>query len=144
MIRFKKLYECVSPLPSRAREGDAGLDICTAKDFSIYPGDTLVIPTGWAVSFPSDMYLRVAPRSGLAVKYHIDVMAGVIDSGYRDEIKVVLHRCSENHNKAVVFSAGDRIAQLIPTKLSDHYIMEVDEMDDESNRGGGFGSTGMN
>jgi len=146
MIRFKRCYESLSPIPARANPGDAGLDICTAIDFKMYPGDTLCVPTGWSVSFPADMYLRIAPRSGLALKYHIDILAGVIDSGYRDEIRVVIHRCSENHNQVVDFKSGDRIAQLIPTALAHHGVMEVDDFDDDdyiSNRGGGFGSTGI-
>ncbi len=146
MIYFKRCYQSLSPLPARANQGDAGFDICNADDFKIYPGDTMLIPTGWACSFPPDMYLRVAPRSSLAVKHSINILAGVIDSGYRGEITVVMHRCSENQNRPVFFEAGSKIAQLIPTALAQYDAIEISDFTDIQavpDRNGGFGSTGI-
>lgn len=144
MIQFKKVFNHNFPAPSRANPSDAGLDICCIEDFKIYPEEVILVHTGWSCSFPSDMYLRVAPRSGLAVKHRINTLAGVIDSGYRGEIIVVLHKIIENSSSPTLFKAGDKIAQLIPTSLALYESEVVDEFTENGicDRGGGFGSTG--
>jgi dUTP pyrophosphatase len=83
--------------------------------------------------------MRVAPRSGLAVKYGIDVLAGVIDSTYRGEWKVVLHNTS---NTTFSFAKGDRIAQAIPERISNDNFEFVDELTETVRGSGGFGSSG--
>jgi len=103
------------------------------------PGELVCVPTGIAIKLPPGTYGRVAPRSGVTVKYNIHVGAGVIDPDYTGEIKVVL--CN-NGRDPVTFNKLDRIAQLILEKVE---IVEVKEVDDlrMTHRGsGGFGSTG--
>lgn len=111
--------------------------------FTLEKGQRCCIDTGVKVFFPADFYGEIRPRSGLAVKYGIDVLAGVVDSGYRDTIKVVL----VNHGElSFVINAGDRIAQLVPRQMADVWFVEKDatELEAQTERGlGGFGSTGV-
>ena len=122
-------------------EGDAGFDLYATENIVIPAGEQRLIKTGIAVSFSPDYYLRVAPRSGLAYKNNIDVMAGVIDSSYRGEIGVILRNCAA-HGDHFTVSPGDRIAQFIPEKISTEQFMFVEELDDSPRGEGGFGSTG--
>ena len=139
-INIKKLNEKAT-LPSRASEADAGYDLHSLDDTfqRIEPGGRALIKTGISVAIPQGHYGRVAPRSGLAYKHGIDVLAGVIDSGYRGEIGVVIINLGK---EAYLFEGSSRVAQLIIEKCHDIEWQESDNLD-ESNRGaGGFGSTG--
>lgn len=132
-------------IPTRGSKYAAGWDVYLDDSAIILPRDTRVLAsTGLMFAgFPSEMYLRVAPRSGLAVRHSIDIGAGVIDADYRGVIKVLL---INNGPDAVRFEQGDRIAQLIPERIV--FIEECIEYEgsiDDFNtaRGaGGFGSTG--
>jgi dUTP pyrophosphatase len=127
-------------------QGDAGIDLYATEDCIVRPGEQALVKTGISVSFSADYYLRIAPRSGLAYKNGIDVMAGVIDSSYRGEIGVILRNHSvttEESTGAFIINRGDRIAQMIPEHISQEDFVFVEDRDD-SNRGeGGFGSTGV-
>lgn len=123
------------------REGDAGFDLYATENIVIPAGEQRLIKTGIATSFSPDYYLRIAPRSGLAFKHSIDVMAGVIDSSYRGEIGVILRNCA-SHGDHFTVSPGDRIAQMIPERISTEPFMFVQELDDSTRGEGGFGSTG--
>lgn len=127
-------------------QGDAGIDLYATEDCIVRPGEQTLVKTGISVSFSADYYLRIAPRSGLAYKNGIDVMAGVIDSSYRGEIGVILRNHSvatEENTGAFIINRGDRIAQMIPEHISQEDFVFVEDLDD-SNRGeGGFGSTGV-
>lgn len=139
MIKFTRLSEGSSP-PSRSNPDDAGADLRSSEDALIPPLSRLAVSTGIAMEIPPGYYGRVAPRSGLALKNGIDVFAGVVDSGYRGEVKVILFN-SDAKNEFVI-TRGDRIAQIIIEK---HYPMDFVESESlaESERGiGGFGSTG--
>lgn len=129
--------------PMRADIGAAGYDLSSVEKVCIAQGTQAIVDTGIVIEFPSDCYVRVAPRSGLAAKYAIDVMAGVIDSTYRGNIKVILH----NHgDKDFIVNVGDRIAQMIYEKIYTPDLLLVNDMKDmtTSDRGqGGFGSTGV-
>lgn len=107
----------------------------------IQPLERKTISTGLRLEIPEGYYGRVAPRSGLAAKNGIDVLAGVVDSGYRGEVNVVLHNTDKSNTFFV--QPGDRIAQII---IERHYNMEfvevVDELSDTSRGDGGFGSSG--
>lgn len=130
-------------LPKYGSEWAAGLDITSTADIAVLPRSRMLIPTGISVSWDDpDYYLRVAPRSGLSVKNNIDIGAGVIDFDYRGEIFVCF---INNHNHdAYNIKAGDRIAQLIPTRIQ-HFdsISEVSEHTKTQRGAGGFGSTGL-
>jgi dUTP pyrophosphatase len=126
-------------LPRRATEWSVGYDLFSSVEVTVPPGELACVPTGIAIKLPPGTYGRVAPRSGVTVKYNIHVGAGVIDPDYTGEIKVVL--CN-NGRDPVTFNKLDRIAQLILEKVE---IVEVKEVDDlrMTHRGsGGFGSTG--
>jgi dUTP pyrophosphatase len=127
-------------IPMRANPSDAGADLCSVEDFILNPLERKAISTGISLEIPEGHYGRIAPRSGLAYKNGIDVLAGVVDSSYRGEIKVILFNTDkENYFK---INIGDRIAQLIIEK---HFNFEFEIVEDLSytQRGeGGFGSTG--
>jgi len=127
-------------LPSRSTPGAAGYDLCAIDNFVVNPGARVVVPTGISVELPQGTYGRIAPRSGLAVKHGLDVLAGVIDPDYRGEIKVVLF--NSDTRVPYVIRPGYRIAQLI---LENFTIADVVEAPlSETNRGeSGFGSTGV-
>jgi dUTP pyrophosphatase len=139
-LKVKLLSEDATA-PKRMNEFDAGYDISSADDYIIYPGPHhQAVSTKIAVAIPPGYYGRIAPRSGLAFKYGIDVLAGVIDSGYRNEIKVIL----VNHgDKNFTICTGDRIAQLIIEKIITPPVEIVDELDSTERGMGGFGSTGV-
>ena len=100
----------------------------------------MLVHTDLAVAIPHGYYGRVAPRSGLALKKHIDVGAGVIDSDYRGPLGVVLF----NHGEAdFEVQPGDRIAQLIITAIATPEVVAVENLDDTERGAGGFGSTGV-
>lgn len=145
MILFIRTFNHDLPMPERKTELAAGFDLCAAEDATVWPGQTILILTGWAwdAKCSRSTYGRIAPRSGLAVKHGIDVMAGVIDSDYQGEIKVALINHGERNFRIV---KGDRIAQLIVESHSNSLISaeEGQRFSAETDRGaGGFGSTGM-
>jgi len=126
-------------MPRKSNPDDAGYDLCSVQDLVIDPGKRAMVKTGLVLGTPSGYVGLIWPRSGLAVKKGIDTLAGVVDSGYRGEVCVVL----QNHgDEPVVIEIGDRIAQLLVQAIGCVSIGEVTSMD-ESDRGtGGFGSTG--
>jgi len=129
-------------IPKRATPGSAGMDVCACEDNEILSGEWKAISTGLVVQVPNDCYVRVAPRSGLAYKHGIDTFAGVIDSDYTDECKVILM----NHGKtSFIIKKGDRIAQFIFEKIHDKADFCPVSINDikKTNRHGGFGSTGV-
>lgn len=126
--------------PMRATEGSAGYDLSSAVDAVIPPNGRLAVSTGISIGLPEGTYGRVAPRSGLAFKYGIDVFAGVIDADYRGEVKVILYNSGDQH---FFIKAGDRIAQLILEVIKIPDVAVVLEIDDTTRGSGGFGSTGV-
>jgi dUTP pyrophosphatase len=138
MIKVKKLHE-LAKIPSRANATDAGADLYSVEKVLIPSLSRALVKTGVSIEIPENYYGRIAPRSGLAFKNGIDVLAGVIDSSYRGELGVILFNTD---NKEYVVNIGDKIAQLI---IEAHYNFEFELSDklQETNRGsGGFGSTG--
>jgi dUTP pyrophosphatase len=120
--------------------GNAGFDLYAAEAGVIMPHGQQIIPVGISTSFSPEYYMRIAPRSGLAAKNGIDVMAGVVDSSYRGEWKVILRNTS---NISFAYKVGDRIAQAIPEKISIEDFIFVDELSNSVRGEGGFGSTGV-
>jgi dUTP pyrophosphatase len=126
-------------IPTRGSAGAAGYDLSSTENVCLYPGSRALISTGIAVKLPQGVYGRVAPRSGLAVKHGIHVGAGVVDSDYRGEIKVLLFNHSDTQFQVNI---GDRIAQLICEKYEAPEVTIVTSLDETSRGEGGFGSTG--
>jgi len=134
------LLDAGAKVPVRSNPSDAGADLFSTESLMIHPGERKTVGTGVSMEIPEGFYGRVAPRSGLAAKHGVDVLAGVVDSSYRGEIKVVLLN-TDRHNTFHV-EKGDRIAQII---FEGHFNFPLAESDslDESRRGaGGFGSSG--
>lgn len=138
-IHFVKLHP-QARVPSRANTNDAGADLYAVEDVSITPLGRELVKTGIALSMPDSIYGRIAPRSGLALKHGLDVLAGVIDPGYRGEIGVVLYNTDQNSPFNI--KAGDRIAQIIFETFHTVTFEETYNLNDSSRSDGGFGSSG--
>ena len=146
-------------IPTYAHKGDAGMDVYSTIDVTIAPGETKLIPLGFKVAIPEGYELQVRPRSGFSLRTHLRVAnaPGTIDSGYRDEVGIILHNCAPTiqdfgdgraetclYGPSYTISKGDRIAQLVlqavPTAL---FIKTSDISKIGEDRNGGFGSTGV-
>lgn len=130
-------------LPQAQNRGDAGYDLRSAQDISIAPGERAIVPTGIAIAIPIGYGGFVQPRSGLAAKKGISVLnsPGLIDSGYRDELKVIL--INTDRNETFEIKRGDRIAQLVIQKYETVQWNVVEDLEDSERGTGGFGSTGV-
>jgi dUTP pyrophosphatase len=129
-------------LPSRAHDGDAGLDLHAAEVATIDPGERVAVPTGIAVEIPPGFAGLVLPRSGLAARHGIALVnaPGLIDSGYRGEVRVLL--LNTDRARRFDIAPGDRIAQLVLTPVADAEPVEVTELAASVRGEGGFGSSG--
>jgi len=128
-------------MPTYQTEHAAGMDLRCAEDFTLYPNERRLIPTGLRVAIPPGFEGQVRPRSGLALKHGISMVntPGTIDADYRGEVAVVLI----NHGADVVtFNAGDRIAQLVVCPVARAELIVVDRLEETERGEGGFGSTG--
>ena len=137
-LRFKQLDQG-AVLPTRGSVLAAGLDVCAVEDVQIPPKQRVTARTGLAVAIPPGFYGRVAPRSGLAAKNGLDVLAGVIDSDYRGEICVVLYNTGD---EPITLPAGSKICQLIIEQIITPEAAWATDLDDTARGAGGFGSTG--
>jgi dUTP pyrophosphatase len=126
-------------LPAYASEQAAGADLRAAAEVTIAPGERAAVPTGLHLEIPEGHVGLVWPRSGLAVRHGLDTLAGVIDSDYRGEVRVVL----VNHGQdPVTLAPGDRLAQLLVQKVERCLYRRVDALADSARGEAGFGSTG--
>lgn len=148
-------------LPAYANEGDAGMDIRAAEETVLMPGETKIIPTGLKLAIPEGYEIQIRPRSGLSAKTNLRIAnsPATIDSGYRDELGVIVTNISDNtddetkytidetyKNGIYVIRQGDRIAQIV---LNKYEKIEFEELEQGMirtlgrNRSGGFGSSGV-
>ena len=127
-------------LPTRATAGSVGLDLSAVEGVTIPPHSYAPVSVGIQVKIPAGHYGRIAPRSGLACKHGVGVLAGVVDPDFRGIVKVVLI----NHDPSDMFEVkiGDRIAQLILERCSVCEPLLVDTLDATDRGDGGFGSSG--
>lgn len=139
-ILIKKLHsDAVIPVINNI--DDAGADLFSIEDITVHPLSRQLVKTGISIEMPSGVYAKISPRSGLALKHGIDILAGVIDSGYRGEICILVYNTDKE--KSFQISSGDKIAQLIfhkylyPTFILTEYL----SVTDRSNKG--FGSSGI-
>lgn len=130
------------PLPSRARPGDAGADLCAAIEATLQPGERVTVGTGVAVAIPEGYAGLVTPRSGLAQRHGLGIVnaPGIVDAGYRGEIRVILVNLGR---ETVTVARGDRIAQLVVVPVLADEMQEVGELPFSERGEGGFGSTGL-
>lgn len=130
------------PTPKYAHYGDAGMDVYSAEDYILKPGERKIFSTGLKVEIPEGYELQVRPRSGLAAKYGITVLnaPGTVDFQYRGILGVILI----NHGKeSFEVKKGDRIAQIVFNKFETAEFIEVEELSETTRGEGGFGSTGI-
>jgi len=137
-----KRFDGALPLPSHQREGDAGLDLCVREDVSLAPGQRSVVGTGLAVAIPEGYVGLVAPRSGLALRCGLSLTnaPGVIDSGYRGEVKLILQNLDQR--LPIDLARGERVAQLLVVPVATVSCVEVDELPPSERGDRGHGSTG--
>jgi dUTP pyrophosphatase len=140
-LEFTRLSKSAT-LPTRAHDGDAGLDLYAAEAATIAPGQRVSVGTGLAVAIPPGLAGLVVPRSGLALKHGIALVnsPGVIDSGYRGELRVLL--LNTDAAEEFKLAPGDRVAQLLLTPIAAVNPLEADSLDSTTRGDGGFGSTG--
>jgi dUTP pyrophosphatase len=140
-LRVKKLH-ADAVVPTRANEGDAGLDLYSIEPAHLGPGERWGVGTGIAVEIPAGHAGLVMPRSGLAREHGIALVnaPGLIDAGYRGELRVLL--LNTDPAETVRIEAGARIAQLVVTPIALADPVEVDELSDTARGEGGFGSSG--
>ena len=137
VLRFKKLDER-AVLPHRGSVLAAGLDVCSIEDIELEPKQRTMAKTGLSVAIPIGFYGRIAPRSGLASKHGLDVLAGVIDSDYRGEIRCLLYNTGD---ETIKLSAGSKICQLILEQIITPEAAWATDLDETARGAGGFGST---
>lgn len=150
-------------LPAYASPGDAGMDVRAAEDLTIAPGESVLVPTGLKFALPEGWEIQVRPRSGLSLKTPLRLpnAPGTIDSGFRDELHILMYNTScpcqvtdsaavydldEKTNRKGTYRIrkGDRIAQLVFARSWTVELTEVDQLgDDGRDRGGGFGHSGV-
>jgi dUTP pyrophosphatase len=129
-------------LPTRAYPGDAGLDLYALEGGALEPGERASVRTGIAVEIPDGEAGLVLPRSGLAARHGIALVnaPGLIDSGYRGEIVVLL--LNTDRSARFEMAAGDRVAQLVLVRVQTPAVLEVEELEMSERGAGGFGSSG--
>ncbi len=144
-LKIKRLSEQFNdiPLPSYSTEGSSGMDIRAAveKPFTISAGSVSLLPTNFSVEIPQGFEIQVRPRSGLAIKHGIGILnsPGTIDSDYRGEVKIILMNFSKED---FVINRGDRIAQLVVSKVYHAELNESIDLEISKRGEGGFGHTG--
>jgi dUTP pyrophosphatase len=140
-LRIARLDERAR-LPTRAHDGDAGLDLYALEGVVLAPGERASVPTGIAVEIPPGQAGLVLPRSGLAARHGISVVnaPGLIDAGYRGEVRVLL--LNTDREQPFELAAGDRIAQLVLVAVELPTPVEVPSLTDSERGAGGFGSSG--
>lgn len=130
--------------PKYAYPGDAGFDLCSCINTELKPGERTLIPCGFAIAIPNTLAGLILPRSGLALKHGITVVnsPGLIDSGYRGEICVILQNTDKS--KPFQISIGDRIAQMVLIEYKHASFESVENLPESNRSSKGFGSSGKN
>ncbi len=139
MLRVVRLT-ARAQLPTKATPLSAGVDLYSAVDYEIKPQGTQLCETNLQIKIPDGYYGRIAPRSGISIKYSLQIGAGVIDNDYRGEIKVFIFNHGQENFK---IARGDRIAQLILEKILIPEIVECTSLDTTNRGTKGFGSSGL-
>ncbi|MDO4910786.1 MAG: dUTP diphosphatase [Corynebacterium sp.] len=141
-IQIKRL-DTELPLPVRAHEGDAGVDLYSTETVTIAPGERQLVGTGIALAIPMGFVGLVHPRSGLALRQGLSIVntPGTIDAQYRGEIKVCL--INLDPREPIEIKRGDRIAQLLIQRVELPAFVEVEELDETVRGADGYGSTGV-
>lgn len=138
LLKIKRLAPDV-PLPSYAHEGDAACDLFAAETVTLAPGERASVATGFAMELPHEYVGFVWDKSGLSHNHGLKTLGGVIDSGYRGEVKIgIINLGAEPYT----VERGHKIAQMVVQKKETVRVEEVSELSDSARGEGGFGSTG--
>lgn len=132
-------------IPIYTSAEDAGMDIRSYEDIVVKPHETKLISTGFKIAIPNGYEVQIRPRSGLSLKTNLRIAnsPGTIDSGYRDELKIIVTNISMNDD--LVINKGDRIAQMVLCKYEKISFLEIEDIKAiKGDRGGGFGHSGIN
>jgi len=138
-IQVKKLHPDAI-LPHYNHDGDAGMDVYAVEDVILWPNEPVAVPTGLAIQVPKNCVVLVWDKSGMALKQGIKTMAGVGDSNYRGEYKIVLLNTT---NQYQYIKKGQKVAQILIQPIVQAEVEEVSELSDTTRGSGGFGSTGL-
>ena len=138
MLQIKKINE-EATIPTRAHTNDAGMDLYALENVLLNSNQSELIKTGISLSIPKGYFGKIEDRSSLGKK-GLKTLGGVIDSGYRGEVKVIMRNLS---NEKVIIEKKTKIAQLIIIKIETPTIEEVKELDNTERGSGGFGSSGI-
>jgi len=139
MIKVKSVHP-EAKLPARANHNDAGADLYSVETKTIPPLSRTLVSTGITIELPEGVYGRIAPRSGLAFKHGLDILAGVIDEGYRGTIGVVVYNTDKDQEYTI--NIGDKIAQLIIETYHSESFVWSEDLSDSDRSEKGFGSSG--
>lgn len=143
-VLIKRLHSMDLPMPQYMTEGSAGVDLYAAidEDMPCSPGSWILVPTGIAIALPEGFEAQIRPRSGLALKYGLTLLntPGTIDADYRGEIKVIVINLGD---KEYILKRGERIAQMIFSRVERAELLEMEELDSTIRGEGGFGHTGV-
>lgn len=143
-VRVQRLHSHDLPLPRYMTPGASGVDIYAAveEEVVISPGQIFLVPTGLAVAIPEGYEAQIRPRSGLALKHGITLLntPGTIDADYRGEIKVIVINLGD---KEYILKRGERIAQMVFTRVEKVEWEETDDLEITERGDGGFGHTGV-
>lgn len=142
-VKFKKLNPHAIT-PTRAYKGDAGYDLYAFNQCTIKPGETVKVSTGIVLEIPEGYYMEIVPRSGYSYKTFLRIpnSPGIIDSGYRGEILVLMNNISNDPFSIYTINRGDKIAQMILRKLENYELEEAEELAESERSERGFGSSG--
>jgi dUTP pyrophosphatase len=140
-VRFRMHDGCEDLAPAKAHADDAAFDLRARQDAELPPGEPHLVPTGLFLELPSGTEAQVRPRSGLALKHALTVLnaPGTIDAGYRGEVAVILLNAGR---QPYAIRRGDRIAQMVITRLPEVELLPVADLAPSARGAGGFGSTG--
>ena len=139
MIKIKKLSENAA-LPRYAKPGDAGMDFYSNEELTILPNERKLVSTGISMAIPKGYVGLIWDKSGIATKHGIKTMAGVIDSSYRGEVKILIHNLSNQTHK---IEKNTKVAQMLIQPIECREVIEVEELDQTERGEEGFGSTGI-
>lgn len=139
LIKFQKIDNDVKT-PTFANKGDAGMDVYSNADVEIVPGDIVAVPTGFKMELPESYVALVWDKSGLALKNGIKTMGGVLDAGFRGEVKIIMTNLSKD---SFFIPRHTKVAQILIQKVECPQIEIVEILSDSDRGGNGFGSTGL-
>lgn len=141
IVRFTMMEGCDDLVPAKAHHDDAAYDIRARADVELVPRKPVLVPTGLFLELPVGYEAQIRPRSGMALKHALTVpnSPGTIDAGYRGEVSVIVLNAGE---ESYHVKRGERIAQMVISKLPDVEMVQVETLSESKRGAGGFGSTG--